>query len=327
VLGEGTYGRVHLAKQDVLGRRVAVKILHRRHGSRKQEIRAFLNEALILSDLHHPGIVPVYDAGWTDDGFFYIVSRFIEGGDLSALLTRGRPVPEESARVVMAIAEALHYAHTRGLVHRDIKPANVLIDQPWRPLLTDFGVALRDKDFGRGSGLVGTPAYMSPEQARGEGNRVDGRSDIFSLGIMFYELLTGVRPFRGETQRELLEQIMRAEVRSPCEIDGCIPEALGRICLRALAKRVSQRYATAEEMASELRDELQRPTRDQILTGVTEPGGTSPESSLGLSTRGVPQTSTVSDQTIASAHQVKVIPRGLHPYGAGLPRCSAHLLS
>jgi serine/threonine protein kinase len=157
VLGEGSYGRVHLAKQDVLGRKVAVKILHRRHGSKKQEIQAFLNEALILADLNHPGIVPVYDAGW-DDGHFFIVSRFVEGGDLGSLLMRGRPVPEECARIVIAIAEALHYAHSRGLVHRDIKPANILIDPPKKPLLTDFGVALRDKDFGRGTKLVGTPA-------------------------------------------------------------------------------------------------------------------------------------------------------------------------
>ena len=161
---------------------------------------------------------------------------FVEGGDLSTHLARGRPEPVESAQIVMALAEALHYAHSRGLVHRDIKPANVLIDPPWKPLLTDFGVALRDKDFGRGSKLVGTPSYMSPEQARGEGNRVDGRSDIFSLGIVLYELLTGFRPFRGETQRELLDQVKRAEVRSPCEIDGQIPDALGRICLQGLGQ-------------------------------------------------------------------------------------------
>ena len=188
VLGEGTYGRVHLARQDVLERKVAVKILHRRHGSKKNEIRAFLNEALILADLNHPGIVPVYDAGWTDDGFFYIVSRFVESGDLSTFLARGGRSPEQSARIVMAIAEALDYAHSRGLVHRDIKPANVLIDLPLKPLLTDFGVALRDKDFGRGSGLVGTPAYMSPEQAKGELQQLGTRSDVYSLGATLYYL-------------------------------------------------------------------------------------------------------------------------------------------
>jgi len=316
VLGEGTYGRVHLARQDVLGRRVAVKILNRRHGSKKEEIRAFVNEALILADFNHPGIVPVYDAGWTDDEFFYIVSRFVEGGDLSALLARSRPAPEQSAQIVMAVAEALQYAHTRGLVHRDIKPANILIEPPGKPLLTDFGVALRDKDFGRGSRLVGTPAYMSPEQARGEGNRVDGRSDIFSLGVVLYELLTGIRPFRGETQRELLDQVTRAEVRSPCEIDGDIPDVLGKICLRAMARRVSERYSTAEEMASALRDGVRGFSRDQTLTGVVVPGGTSTDSSVMLSTRGVLQTSTISDQTIAGSYGVGIIPKGLHPYEA-----------
>ena len=314
VLGEGTYGRVHLARQDVLGRKVAVKILHRRHGSKKDEIRAFANEASILANLNHPGIVPVYDAGWTDDGFFYIVSRFVEGGDLSAFLARGRHAPEESARIVLAIAEALDYAHSRGLVHRDIKPANVLIDVPVKPLLIDFGVALRDKDFGRESGLVGTPAYMSPEQARGEGNRVDGRSDIFSLGVVLYELLTGVRPFRGATQRELLDQVIAAEVRPPCEIDGHIPDALGQICLRALARRASDRYSTAQEMASELRDQLQGISTDHILTRLAVPSAISANSSVMISTRGSHQTSTIRDQTIADSRELTIIPRGLHPY-------------
>ena len=316
VLGEGTYGRVHLAKQDVLERRVAVKILHRRHGSKKQEIKAFLNEALILADLSHPGIVPVYDAGWTVDGFFYIVSRFVEGGDLSRFLAGSHPVPKESAEIALAIAEALHYAHTRGLVHRDIKPANILIDPPGKPLLTDFGVALRDRDFGRGSGLVGTPAYMSPEQARGEGDRVDGRSDIFSLGVVLYELLTGVRPFRGETQRELLDQVKRAEIRSPCEIVGHIPDELGRICLTALARRASERYVTAEEMAVALRDARRELSGDRTLTGIAASGTTSPKSSVMLSAREFAPSLTISDQTIAGFHEVRIIPRGLRPYEA-----------
>src|SRR5262249_16709385 len=154
-------------------------------GSGRQEIRAFFNEALILADLDHPGIVPVYDAGWTEEGLYYIVSRYIEGGDLGSVLARSRPSFPESTAITLAIAEALHYAHAHGLVHRDIKPANILMDLAGRPLVTDFGVALRDKDFGRGDRRTGTPAYMSPEQARCEAHRVDGRSDIFSLGVVF----------------------------------------------------------------------------------------------------------------------------------------------
>src|SRR5205814_1843804 len=151
-----------------------------------------------------------------------------------------------------AIADALHHSHKQGLFHRDVKSSNILLDRTGKPYLADFGLAQREEDFGRGIGFAGTPAYMSPEQARGEGHRVDGRTDIFSLGVVLYELLTGRRPFRGETCEELLEQILVVEARPPRQIED-IPQELERICLKALSKRPTERYTTAGDLADDLR--------------------------------------------------------------------------
>ena len=257
VLGQGGFGRVYRAHDAELDRDVAIKVPVAGRAGHYLDVGTYLREARILARLSHPNIVPVYDVGHTADGRCYVVSKYMEGGDLAAKLGRGRPAFAESVGLVAALCEALHYTHTHDLFHRDIKPANILLDADGIPYLADFGLALKDEDLGKGAGCVGTAAYMSPEQARGEGHRVDGRSDIFSMGIVLYELLTGRRPFRGSTHQEVFQQIIHAEPRPPRQIDDTIPRDLDRICLKALSKRACERYATARDLAEDLQHFLE----------------------------------------------------------------------
>ncbi len=226
---------------------------HRRLVDRPGDAEAYLTEVRTVAGLDHPNIVPVYDVGSTEDCPCFVVSKFIEGSTLAQRIRANRPSVAEAVQLVATLTETLHYAHRRELVHRDIKSGNILLDADGKPYVADFGLALREQDVGKGPRYAGTPAYMSPEQAGGEGHRVDGRSDIFSVSVVFYELLTGRRPFQADLREELLEQIANQEVRPLRQWDDTIPKELERICLKALSKRASERYTTAKDMTDDLR--------------------------------------------------------------------------
>jgi len=254
-LGGGSFGCVFRARDSELGRMVAIKVPRAGSLASQEDVARFLREARSAAQLRHPGIVSIHETGQTDDGTFYLVEEFVQGTTLSNRLSKGPVAGRQAAELVAAIADALDYAHRNGVIHRDIKPSNILLDVEGRPFVMDFGLAKREADdsvMTEDGDVLGTPAYMSPEQARGESHRVDARTDIYSLGVVLYELLTGERPFRGN-RRMLLNQVLDDEPRPPRQLNDKIPRDLETICLKAMAKSPARRYPSGGDLGGDLR--------------------------------------------------------------------------
>jgi serine/threonine-protein kinase len=300
-IGRGAMGIVYKAKDPMLERVVAIKTINMgmdRDGAEMYEKR-FYQEARAAGGLNHPNIVTVYDIGKTDTEC-YMAMEYIEGAELRTLLLPGKPLAVPRALSIAAqVAEGLAYAHERGVVHRDIKPANIMVPESGAVKITDFGIArMRSSNVQTQTGMMmGSPKYMSPEQVIGK--RADHRTDIFSLGVILYEMLTGATPFTGESVNAVMYQIVNFVPPAPSAINPASPAALDAIVAGMLAKSLEERFQSAAEVARGLR-ECERQTHG-AATGAT--------STLPLGTLAAGPAPTVVDKEVKSAVLAQTLER------------------
>lgn len=271
-IGTGGMATVYLALQESLGRSVVLKTLHKADAPSESYAERFLNEARIIAALRHPHIITIYDVGTTDE-LLYIAMEYVEGGDLGARIRAGLE-PREALDIVTRIAGALHCAHCEGVIHRDVKPANILFRHDGTPVLSDFGIAKQiavDSELTATGTIVGSPVYMSPEQA--EGTPLDVRTDIYSLGIIFYEMLTGRRPYAGDSAIKVILQHLQGPMPTlPQELERFQP-----FLERMVAKDREQRFGDAAAVVAAAeklrREEIARDTPASAPRMVATPDG------------------------------------------------------
>lgn len=280
-IAEGGMAAVYKAYQPHLDRYVAVKVLPRQYALEHQFVERFRREAKTLAKLQHPRILPIYDYG-IEGEYFFLVTPFIEGGDLTHLMQKSALTLEQIGQIVAQVGDALDYAHAQGVIHRDLKPNNILVDNRGNCFLSDFGLAKIAEETSSkltSSGLiVGTADYMSPEQGLGQG--VDSRTDIYSFGVILYELVTGQVPFKADSPTAVIIKTIQEPLRPPRELNPDLPEAVEEVIMVACAKQPDDRFATVHELVQTFQAAL-RTVLPSAASG-TNPS-TAPEDELTLS--------------------------------------------
>ena len=251
-IGEGGMANVYLAYDTILDRRVAIKVLRGDLSNDEKFVRRFQREALSASSLSHPNIVEMYDVG-EDNGIYYIVMEYIEGVTLKQLIKkRGALTLSEAIDIMLQITDGISQAHDSYIIHRDLKPQNIMIKEDGTIKITDFGIAmaLNSTQLTQTNSVMGSVHYLPPEQASGKGSTI--RSDIYSMGILFYEILTGSLPFKGDNAVEIALKQMRDEIPSVRKKNPAIPQSVENVIIKATAKNPKNRYSDAKEMHADL---------------------------------------------------------------------------
>ncbi len=264
-IAKGSVANIYLAKQDFLGRQLIIKELLPLYSSNEKIISRFQREAKVVSQLSHDAIVHVYDY-WVEGNSYYIAMEYVQGQNLREMLASVHHVPVHIAAIIIyQICRGLHHAHTQGVVHRDLKPANIIISNTGQVKILDFGIAhfQFDENLTSLGSVIGTYHYMSPEQALGK--KVTPASDIFSLGILFYELLTGIKPFVKDEKGDILEKIVQHKARSPGKLNPAIPPRFNRLIRKCFRKKPRRRFQDLGKIKSRLEKYLRRYPLDHQL--------------------------------------------------------------